>query len=47
MKKIPANVQEYISLAQMLQSAGESEEAIKVLEEAKLKFPTSAKTHIL
>ena len=47
MKKMPANVQEYISLAQMLQSAGESEQAIKVLEDAKLKFPTSAKLHIL
>ncbi len=47
MQKIPANAQEYISLAQMLQSGGESEEAIKVLEEAKLKFPSSAKVHIL
>jgi tetratricopeptide (TPR) repeat protein len=47
MKKVPANVQEYISLAQMLQSGGESEEAIKVLEEAKLKFPSSAKVDIL
>ena len=47
MSKMPANVQEYISLAQMLQSGGESEEAIKVLEEARLKFPTSAKVHIL
>jgi len=47
MKKMPANAQEYISLAQMLQSGGESEEAIKVLEEAKLKFPSSAKVHIL
>ncbi|MDD2451448.1 MAG: hypothetical protein PHU67_06000 [Sulfurovum sp.] len=47
MKKVPANAQEYISLAQMLQSGGESEEAIKVLEEAKLKFPSSAKVHIL
>ncbi|HEY9190570.1 MAG TPA: hypothetical protein VIM88_06855 [Sulfurovum sp.] len=47
MKKIPANAEEYISLAQMLQSGGESEEAIKVLEEAKLKFPSSAKVHIL
>lgn len=45
--KVPANVQEYISLAQMLKSGGESNEAIKVLEEAKLKFPTSAKIHIL
>lgn len=47
MKKVPADAQEYISLAQMLQSGGESEEAIKVLEEAKLKFPSSAKVHIL
>jgi tetratricopeptide (TPR) repeat protein len=47
MSKMPANAQEYISLAQMLQSGGESEEAIKVLEEAKLKFPSSAKVHIL
>ncbi len=47
MKKLPANAQEYISLAQMLQSGGESEEAIKVLEEAKLKFPSSAKVYIL
>jgi len=47
MKKIPANAQEYISLAQMLQGAGEFMEAIKILEEAKLIFPTSAKVHIL
>ena len=47
MKKVPANAQEYISLAQMLQSGGESEQAIEVLEEAKLKFPSSAKVHIL
>ncbi len=47
MKKMPANVMEYISLAQMLQSGGESEEAIKVLEEARMKFPTSAKVYIL
>jgi hypothetical protein len=31
----------------MLQSGGESEQAIKVLEEARLKFPTSAKASIL
>jgi len=47
MSKMPASANEYISLAQMLQGGGESEEAIKVLEEAKLKFPTSAKVHIL
>ncbi len=47
MKKVPANAQEYISLAQMLMAAGEFMEAIKILEEAKLLFPTSAKVHIL
>ncbi|MEA1953694.1 MAG: hypothetical protein U9O24_04830 [Campylobacterota bacterium] len=47
MKKVPANAQEYISLAQMLMGAGESIEAIKILEEAKMLFPTSAKVHIL
>jgi len=47
MKKMPASAQEYISLAQMLQSGGEYEEAIKVLEEARLKFPDSAKAHII
>jgi tetratricopeptide (TPR) repeat protein len=47
MKKVPANAQEYITLAQMLQSGGESEQAIRVLEEAKLEFPSSAKVHIL
>lgn len=46
-QKMPANVQEYISLAQMLASAGESMEAIKILEEAKMLFPTSAKVYIL
>jgi len=47
MQKVPANAQEYVSLAQMLEGAGESMEAIKVLEEAKLIFPNSAKVHIL
>ena len=47
MSKMPASADEYISLAQMLQGGGEFEEAIKVLEEAKMKFPTSAKVHIL
>lgn len=47
MKKVPANAQEYISLAQMLMGTGESMEAIKILEEAKMLFPTSAKVHIL
>ncbi len=47
MRIVPANAQEYISLAQMLVSGGESVEAIKILEEAKMRFPTSAKVHIL
>lgn len=47
MQKIPANAQEYIALAQMLMGAGESIEAIKILEEAKMIFPTSAKVDIL
>lgn len=47
MKKTPANAAEYISLAQMLEGGGEHEEAIKILEEAKLRFPNEAKTYIL
>lgn len=47
MKKMPASDQEYISLGQMLLSVGEYNEALKVLEEAKMHFPTSAKIHIL
>jgi tetratricopeptide (TPR) repeat protein len=47
MERMPANAQEYISLAQMLYGGGEEEQAISVLEEAKLKFPSSAKLHIL
>lgn len=46
-KKVPASDKEYISLAQMLLSAGEHEEALKVLEEAKMRFPRAAKIHIL
>ncbi|MDD2399372.1 MAG: tetratricopeptide repeat protein [Sulfurovum sp.] len=47
MKKIPAKAEEYIILAQMLAGGGESKEAIKILEEAKLKFPSSANVYIL
>ena len=47
MKKVPASEQEYISLAQMLLGRGEHKEALKVLEEARMRFPNSAKTHIL
>lgn len=47
MNRIPASEQEFIALAQMLMGGGEPNEAIKVLEEAKLKFPASAKLHML
>lgn len=47
MRKVPANEQEYISLAQMLKSGGEEREAIKILEEAKMRFPNSSKVYIL
>jgi len=47
MQKVPVNAQEYISLAQMLMGAGEHMEAIKILEEAKMHFPTSAKVYVL
>jgi len=47
MEKVPANAQEYVSLAQMLVSGGEDLEAIKILEEAKVLFPTSAKVCVL
>ena len=47
MKRMPASAQEYVTLAQMLQSGGEQNEAIKILEEAKLEFLTEAKVHIL
>lgn len=47
MNRIPASEQEFIALAQMLMGGGEPNEAVKVLEEAKLKFPASAKLHML
>lgn len=46
-KKLPASDKEYISLAQMLASGGEEIEAMKVLEEAKMLFPRSAKINML
>jgi len=46
-KQTNANEQEYISLAQMLMGANEKEDAIRVLEEAKVVFPTSSKIYIL
>lgn len=39
--------EDYISLAQMLIGAGENDAAIRVLEEAKLRFPKNAKIGVL
>lgn len=47
MTHVPANVDEHIALSQMLVSGGEENEAIKVLEEAKITFPRSAKINML
>ena len=47
MQKSHANAKEYITLAQLLVEAKQLNEAIKVLENAKAKFPLDAKTKIL
>ncbi len=47
MKRSKPSEQEYVALAQMLQSGNEHEEALKVLEEARLLFPNSAKVYVL
>ncbi|MEA2047966.1 MAG: hypothetical protein U9O64_05900 [Campylobacterota bacterium] len=47
MKRSVPTAKEYISLAQMLLSGGQREEAIKVLEETKMLFPTDAKVNML
>lgn len=41
------NAAEYIALAQLLLNANQSSEAIKILEEAKLRFPTEAKIGVI
>jgi len=46
-KKVKAAPTEYISLAQMLNRGGEKQEAIKILEEGKMRFPSSAKISML
>ncbi|HIP55309.1 MAG TPA: tetratricopeptide repeat protein [Sulfurimonas autotrophica] len=46
-KKVGDSAHEYILLAQMLLEANEIDSAIKILEEAKLKFPKSAKVSFL
>ncbi|MBU1668233.1 hypothetical protein KKC13_07415 [bacterium] len=47
MAKGETSAKEYVTLAQMLISGGELQSAIKVLEEAKLEFPTTAKLSML
>lgn len=47
MQKTGADAKEYITLAQLLISAKQTTEALKILEEAKAKFPMDAKIGIL
>ncbi len=47
LERVEQKPADYISLAQVLYSGGELNEATKILEEAKLKFPTSAKIDML
>ncbi|MEA3418324.1 MAG: hypothetical protein U9Q90_02905 [Campylobacterota bacterium] len=47
MKRGKPNAGEHIALSQMLLSGGQREEALKVLEEAKLSFPDNAKINML
>jgi len=47
MKRAKPNAKEYMALSQMLQAGGQRDEAIKVLEEAKMIFPKDAKVNML
>ena len=47
MKRSVPNAKEYMALAQMLLAGGQRGEAIKVLEETKILFPTDAKVNML
>lgn len=47
MKRAKPNAKEYMALAQMLLSAGQRKEALKVLEESKMLFPYNAKVNML
>ena len=47
MKREKASVKEYLALAQMLSNGGEKHEAVKILEEALLKFPKDATVKVL
>ena len=47
MERAKPNAKEYMALSQMLQAGGQRDEAIKVLEEAKMLFPKDAKVNML
>jgi tetratricopeptide (TPR) repeat protein len=47
MRRSVPNAKEYMALAQMLLAGGQREEAVKVLEETKMLFPTDAKVNML
>lgn len=47
MKRAKPNAKEYMALSQMLLAGGARQEALKVLEEGKLRFPRDAKISML
>lgn len=47
MKNVGKNEEDFMALAQMLMSADQTNAAIKVLEEAKIRFPDNAKLSVL
>ena len=47
MKRAKPNAKEYMALSQMLLAGGQRGEALKVLEEAKMRFPKDAKINML
>jgi len=47
MERAKPNAKEYMALAQMLLAGGQRDEALKVLEETKMRFPRDAKVNML
>ncbi|HIP18089.1 MAG TPA: hypothetical protein EYG78_02000 [Sulfurovum sp.] len=47
MKRAKPNPKEYMALSQMLLAGGQRDEALKILEEAKMLFPENAKVNML
>ena len=47
MKRAKPNAKEYMALSQMLLAGGQRSEALKILEEAKMRFPKDAKVKML